>query len=59
MKMILDWGVDKIKPKEWIDKGTLGTVLDCSTMFLTMYMVDLYLVLPALNLSTLDAGILL
>ena len=31
-------------------------MLDCSTMF---YMGHLHLVLPALNLSSLDAGILI
>ena len=34
-------------------------MLDCSTMFLSRYMGDLHLVLPALNVSTLGAGILI
>ena len=36
-------------------------LLDCSTMFISLYVFylgDVHLVLPALNLSTLNAGIL-
>ena len=49
--------VDKVPLR--LTKEQCSAVLDCSTMFLSRYMGDLHLVLPALNVSTMDAGILI
>ena len=50
-------GVDKVKPKGWFKYSLQSSV----GLFhhVLVYMVDLYLVLPALNLSFLDSGILM
>ena len=45
-------GVDKVKPKGWFKYSLLFHQV-------LVYMGDLQLVHPALNLSTLDAGILI
>ena len=53
-------GVNKVKPKRWfkyslqIDYGLVGLFHN-----VLVYMGDLHLVLPSLNLCILDAGILI
>ena len=52
-------GVNKVKPKVWF-KYSL-TIRNSARLFHHVFlnMGDLHLVLPALNLSTLNAGILI
>ena len=54
-------GVDKVKPKAWFKYSLYFTNRNSAGLFhhVLICMGDLYLVLPALNLSTLDDGILI
>ena len=54
-------GVDKVKPKVWFKYSFQITNRNIARLFhhVLICMGDLHLVLPALNLSTLDDGILI